>query len=50
MHIEILDILKKVKPEIVYTVGKHTISIKNGLPKTIKSHHFINHKKIYTKL
>ena len=50
MHIDISKVLKKVKPEIVYTVGKYTSSIQKGLPKTIKSHHFIDHKKIYNEI
>ena len=50
MHIEVLEILKMVKPEIVYTVGKHTRSIQKGLPKTIKSRHFIDYKKIYNEI
>ena len=33
MHIEVLEILKKVKPEIVYTIGKYTSNIQKGLPK-----------------
>ena len=50
MHIEISEILKKVKPEIVFTVGKYSGSIQKGLPKTIKFHHFIDHKKIYNEI
>ena len=50
MHIEILEILKKVKPEIVYTVGKHSSNIHKGLPETIKSHHFVDYKKIYKEI
>ena len=50
MHIEVSEILKKVKPEIVYTVGKHTSNIQKGLPKTIKSHHFVDYKKIYNEI
>ena len=50
MHIEVSEILKKVKPEIVYTVGKHTSNIQKGLPKTIISHHFVDYKKIYNEI
>jgi UDP-N-acetylmuramyl pentapeptide synthase len=50
MHIEVSEILKKVKPEIVYTVGKHSVYIQKGLPKTIKSHHFVDYKKIYNEI
>ena len=50
MHIEVSEILKKVKPEIVYTLGKHTSNIQKDLPKTIKSHHFVDYKKIYNEI
>ena len=50
MHIEISEILKKVKPDIVYTVGKYTINIQKSLPKTIKSLHFMDYKKIYNEV
>ena len=47
MHIEIAENLKKVKPNLVITVGTHTIHIKNNLPKTISSYHFRDYKKVY---
>ena len=50
MHIEISKILKKVKPEIVYTVGKYSINIQKSLPKTIKSLHFIDYKKVFDEI
>ena len=50
MHIEVSEILKKVKPEIVYTVGKHSSNIQKGLPKIIESHHFVDYKKIYNEI
>jgi UDP-N-acetylmuramyl pentapeptide synthase len=50
MHIEVSEILKKVKPEIVYTIGKYTSNIQKGLPKTIESYHFVDYKKIYNEI
>ena len=50
MHIEISEILKKVKPEIVFTLGKHTNSIQKNLPNSIKSRHFINYKKVHNEI
>lgn len=50
MHIEISEILKKVKPEIVYTVGKYSINIQKSLPNSIRSLHFTDYKKIYNEV
>ena len=45
MHTEITKVLKKVNPDIIFTVGKDSINIKKNLPKELQSFHFTNYEK-----
>ena len=43
-------VLKKVNPDIIFTVGKDSINIKKNLPKELQSFHFTNYEKVFTQL
>lgn len=50
MHLEILDVIKKVSPFMVITVGKITKALNENLPRKIKKVHYLSIKHLYERL
>ena len=50
MHLEILDVIKKVSPSMVITIGKITKALNENLPRKIKKYHYFSTQHVYERL